>query len=220
MPLQENILLAATMLGLGACWLGIHPRTDRIQLVKDVAALPTGIIPVSLVAIGWPAERVEARTRFRENAVHYSSGNASTGDHVPGLAIQKGLHIRHHFTHQALTGGQGAPGQMGRDQAAAGTQQWISRVRRLFVQHIQASRAQVTGSKCIQQGRFIDQSTPAGIDKDRARFHAGQRGLVYHLFRNRNERAIQADHIAAGQQFIQRHRAHPPAGSSLGGCAV
>ena len=67
----ENLLLAATMLGLGACWLGIHPRADRIQLVKEVAALPSGIIPVSLVAIGWPAERAEARTRFRESAVHY-----------------------------------------------------------------------------------------------------------------------------------------------------
>jgi nitroreductase len=67
----ENILIAATMLGLGACWLGVHPRPDRIQLVKDAAALPAGIIPVSIVAIGWPAERTEARTRFRQNAVHY-----------------------------------------------------------------------------------------------------------------------------------------------------
>ena len=25
----ENVLLAAGMLGLGACWLGIHPRQER-----------------------------------------------------------------------------------------------------------------------------------------------------------------------------------------------
>lgn len=67
----ENILIAATQLGLGSCWLGVHPWTDRIQMVREVLKLPTGIVPVCLVAIGWPAQRAEPRTRFRGNAVHY-----------------------------------------------------------------------------------------------------------------------------------------------------
>lgn len=67
----ENMLIAATQLGLGSCWLGIHPREDRIQMVRDEVNLPAGIIPVCLVALGWPAQRAEPRTRYRENAVHY-----------------------------------------------------------------------------------------------------------------------------------------------------
>jgi hypothetical protein len=30
----ENLLLCAHGLGLGACWLGIHPREDRVQKLK------------------------------------------------------------------------------------------------------------------------------------------------------------------------------------------
>ena len=30
----ENMLLAAQALGLGACWLGVHPRDDRIAHVR------------------------------------------------------------------------------------------------------------------------------------------------------------------------------------------
>ena len=66
----ENILLAATLLGLGSCWLGVHPWADRMQMVREVLHLPAGIIPVCLVAVGWPAQRSEPRTRYRDSAVH------------------------------------------------------------------------------------------------------------------------------------------------------
>ena len=32
----ENILLAATILGLGSCWLGVHPRPDRITGISNL----------------------------------------------------------------------------------------------------------------------------------------------------------------------------------------
>ena len=66
----ENILLAASMLGLGACWLGIHPREERIAAVTRQFSLPNGIIPVAGIALGWPAEAKEARTRFNSALVH------------------------------------------------------------------------------------------------------------------------------------------------------
>jgi len=66
----ENILLAASMLGLGACWLGVHPREPRIRHLQEVLGLPEGIIPVSGVAIGWPAESPLPRTRYNESRVH------------------------------------------------------------------------------------------------------------------------------------------------------
>ena len=67
----ESLLLAANGLGLGACWLGIHPRSDRIEYVRTLLALPEKIIPVSAVAIGYPSEQRDKRTRYRAAAVHH-----------------------------------------------------------------------------------------------------------------------------------------------------
>lgn len=69
----ENLLVAASMLGLGACWLGVHPREDRIAHVRSVLQIPESIVPVSAIAIGWPAESPEPRTRYRAAAVHHET---------------------------------------------------------------------------------------------------------------------------------------------------
>ena len=52
----ENLLLAAASLGLGACWLGIHPREKRIELMRSLLKLPETVIPIAAIPIGWPAE--------------------------------------------------------------------------------------------------------------------------------------------------------------------
>lgn len=72
----ENLLLAATTLDLGAVWLGVHPRPDRIAHIRRLFNLPDTIIPVSVIAIGHPAEHPEARTRYRGDAVHEGSWKA------------------------------------------------------------------------------------------------------------------------------------------------
>jgi nitroreductase len=66
----ENVLLAASMLGLGACWLGVHPREDRVAHIRSLLGIPEPVIPVSAIAIGWPGESKDARTRYREEMVH------------------------------------------------------------------------------------------------------------------------------------------------------
>ena len=66
----ENILLAASTLGLGACWLGVHPREERVTHVQSLLGIPGGTIPVAVIAIGWPDETHPPRTRFRQDAVH------------------------------------------------------------------------------------------------------------------------------------------------------
>ncbi|MBM9612995.1 nitroreductase family protein [Desulfobulbus rhabdoformis] len=67
----ENILLAASMLGLGACWLGIHPREERIEAVRTTFCLPEGILPVAGISLGWPDEEKEPRTRLQAEQVHF-----------------------------------------------------------------------------------------------------------------------------------------------------
>lgn len=67
----ENILLSAHALGLGACWLGIHPREERMAAVSRLFALPENIVPVAGISLGWPAEIKEPRTRFNPELVHW-----------------------------------------------------------------------------------------------------------------------------------------------------
>jgi nitroreductase len=66
----ENILIAAGILGLGACWLGIHPRAERMAAVASQFKLPPQVIPVAGIALGWPAQQREARTRYNPARVH------------------------------------------------------------------------------------------------------------------------------------------------------
>jgi nitroreductase len=66
----ENLLLAASTLGLGACWLGMHPRPDRIDNIRRLFSLPENIIPMCGIALGWPAENPGPRTRFNPERIH------------------------------------------------------------------------------------------------------------------------------------------------------
>lgn len=66
----ENLLIAATTLGLGACWLGVHPRPPRIAMLRAAFELPERVLPVSCIAIGWPAEEQEPRTRYDSGRVY------------------------------------------------------------------------------------------------------------------------------------------------------
>ena len=67
----ENLLLAAHVLGLGACWLGVHPREDRVKKLSKILGLPASVIPISAIAIGHPGEEKEARSRYNPSSVHY-----------------------------------------------------------------------------------------------------------------------------------------------------
>jgi len=67
----ENILLAASVLGLGSCWLGVHPREDRIAHLRKVLGVPSTIVPVAMIALGLPGESKESRTRFDASRVHH-----------------------------------------------------------------------------------------------------------------------------------------------------
>ncbi len=67
----ENILLGANALGLGTCWLGVHPRPERMEGIKKLFNLPDNIIPMCGIAVGWPKAPPPARTRFNPEKVHW-----------------------------------------------------------------------------------------------------------------------------------------------------
>ncbi len=66
----ENLLLAAHALGLGACWVGVHPSDSAVRRLKELLGLPTPIIPIAMIALGQPGEVPGPRTRFTSGYVH------------------------------------------------------------------------------------------------------------------------------------------------------
>jgi nitroreductase len=68
----ENILITAHAKELGACWLGVYPRKERINGIKKLLNLPEHILPISLISLGYPAEHKDKEDRYDENRVHYN----------------------------------------------------------------------------------------------------------------------------------------------------
>lgn len=67
----ENILLAAHALGLGAVWTGVYPNPERVAAISGVLELPSHIVPLALIPVGWPAESPEPKDKWKPENVHY-----------------------------------------------------------------------------------------------------------------------------------------------------
>jgi nitroreductase len=67
----ENILLAATAMGLGSVWIGVYPVTIFVRQIKDILNLPEYITPLNLIGLGYPTEEKEPRTQYDEAKVHW-----------------------------------------------------------------------------------------------------------------------------------------------------
>jgi nitroreductase len=66
----ENLLLAAHGKGLGAVWLGIYPREERIAAMKALMNLPAHIHPFSLISLGNTDEPPRVANRFKPERIH------------------------------------------------------------------------------------------------------------------------------------------------------
>ena len=75
----ENILIAANTLGWGACWTAAYPRPERMKLVKDVLLLPEQVLPLCVIAVGWPSGIEKPRDKFNPNHVHYNTWREQNG---------------------------------------------------------------------------------------------------------------------------------------------
>ncbi|MDY7040010.1 MAG: nitroreductase family protein [Chloroflexota bacterium] len=63
----EHLVLAATALGLGTCWIGAFDEAA----VKEILDIPAGIRVVTLIAVGYPAEE----PALYERVVHVAAGS-------------------------------------------------------------------------------------------------------------------------------------------------
>lgn len=67
----ENILIAATDLGLGSCWIGIHPIPMIGKLVKNAFKLPLGVIPLCAIYLGHPQFIKEPKPKYDPDRIHW-----------------------------------------------------------------------------------------------------------------------------------------------------
>ena len=68
----ENILIASQAMGLGAVWLGVYPRIERIEGLRNLLNIPKHVVPISLISIGYPAEKKSKENRYNESRIHYN----------------------------------------------------------------------------------------------------------------------------------------------------
>lgn len=70
---SQNMLLAAEALNLGAVWVGIYPRKDRMEGTKMLLKLPDTVVPISLIVIGQPEETPHPVDRFLPERIKYNT---------------------------------------------------------------------------------------------------------------------------------------------------
>ncbi len=68
----ENILIEVEENNLGAVWLGIYPREERVKYIQKLLHIPDHVVPFALIPIGHPAETKETLNRYDESRVYYN----------------------------------------------------------------------------------------------------------------------------------------------------
>lgn len=66
----ENILLQATIEGIGAVWLGFYPVKERVEKLRKHFEIPDNIMPFSVIALGYPKEKPVPRKNFKTEKIH------------------------------------------------------------------------------------------------------------------------------------------------------
>ncbi len=66
----ENILLAAQALDLGAVWCMCYPKQENISAVQEICKLPKNVVPLSIIPIGYPAAKQEAKQKYNPDKIH------------------------------------------------------------------------------------------------------------------------------------------------------
>jgi nitroreductase len=59
--------------GLGAVWTAVYPVEDRVAGVKQILGLPEKMMPLNVIALGYPAISPEPpASRYDKTRLHYN----------------------------------------------------------------------------------------------------------------------------------------------------
>jgi len=67
---MENILIAATALGIGSCWVGIYPVEERMNGLRKIFDIPENLIPFAIASLGYPAEKKKPHGELNTSIIH------------------------------------------------------------------------------------------------------------------------------------------------------
>jgi len=68
----ENILLAVESLGLGAVWTAVYPEKERIEAVRELLDVPSGVVPLALIPIGAPGGDQKPKDKWDPRRLHWN----------------------------------------------------------------------------------------------------------------------------------------------------
>lgn len=70
----ENILLAATNMGIGSCWIGVAPIEERTNLANEILNVKDGAFVFALIALGYPEsnDAFYEVDKLEENMIHHN----------------------------------------------------------------------------------------------------------------------------------------------------
>jgi len=65
----QNILLEATHLGVGSCWVGINQV--QMELLRQKLNIPNDIYPISMISLGYPKENKNQNNNYYEDKIRH-----------------------------------------------------------------------------------------------------------------------------------------------------
>ena len=68
---SENILLAVEALGLGAVWTAVYPNPEAMDFVRTELNIPSNIIPLNIIPVGYAAGIEKAQDKYDEKNIHW-----------------------------------------------------------------------------------------------------------------------------------------------------
>eukprot|EP01022_Parablepharisma_sp_SALTPOND_P029698 TRINITY_DN743_c1_g4_i1.p1 TRINITY_DN743_c1_g4~~TRINITY_DN743_c1_g4_i1.p1 ORF type:complete len:1335 (-),score=475.41 TRINITY_DN743_c1_g4_i1:5534-9538(-) len=86
--------------------------------------------------------------------------------------------------------------------------QGMRRGEGFLLEAVQAGRAQLARGQRSDQGLLVDEAAARGIDQDGAILHARQRGGIDHVAVLGGQRAMQREHVGAGEERLQVGQLH------------
>jgi len=68
-----TLLLEASYLDLGAVWINVAPKEERMNYVRELFGLDENLRPFNIISIGYPGDGEENRfiDKYHEERIHY-----------------------------------------------------------------------------------------------------------------------------------------------------
>lgn len=71
----QNMILTAESIGLGSCWLGVWPQTEKMQNQSELFSLPQNIKPHSIITFGYPNDEIsknKVKKALEQQLIHFN----------------------------------------------------------------------------------------------------------------------------------------------------